>query len=392
MKKILFDLTKTQPVNGSKYHGGGKYGKVVFKKLVEIAPEKIAAYYDSDKYIDESILELCHKNNIPTIKKCEYSILDAAKKYGSLLYSPLMDPAYLKDSSVHIIVTIHGLRVLEMPYDDYEIFYSDKYSVIKRLFSKTKLFKFLLAKKRNQDYKKDLYQKRIIFSRNNFSFITVSNHSKYSLLTFIPNLDAEKLKVFYSPSTIDDSIPLDKYENPYGKYYLIVSGDRWMKNGMRAIIALDELFTEHPEIKGNVVVTGIKQKTKLSIDIKNKNRFIFVGYVNEYQLKGLYHCAYLLIYPSLNEGFGYPPLEAMHEGCPVIASAIASIPEVCGDSVMYFNPYSISEMKMRVMQMEDECTRQDYIKKGFERQNAIQQKQDKDLFAIANYILSFIKK
>mgnify|MGYP007037154112 CR=1 FL=1 len=49
MKKILFDLTKIQPVNGSKYHGGGKYGVEVFKKLTEMSPNRIVGYYDQKR-------------------------------------------------------------------------------------------------------------------------------------------------------------------------------------------------------------------------------------------------------------------------------------------------------------------------------------------------------
>lgn len=46
--KLLFDLTKTQPIAGSKYHGGGKYGIVVFRRLAELASEKIAVFYNDE--------------------------------------------------------------------------------------------------------------------------------------------------------------------------------------------------------------------------------------------------------------------------------------------------------------------------------------------------------
>ena len=98
-----------------------------------------------------------------------------------------------------------------------------------------------------------------------------------------------------------------------------------------------------------------------------------------------------LVYPSLNEGFGYPPLEAMHEGCPVIASAIASIPEVCGDAVMYFNPFLISEIKMRILQMEDSSVRTNYVQKAIDRQIIVEKKQKADLDALCEYLLSFLK-
>lgn len=391
MKKILFDLTKTQPLNGTKFHGGGKYGIAVFKKIVELAPDKIAAYYNESLYIDSVVMKLCQENNIPVVKKSERSVTDAAKMFGGVLYSPLNDSAYLKDSEVHAIVTIHGLRVLEMPYDKYEECYAVGCGTIVRFLKKSLLYKYILERKRKKKFQKDLTQKRITFSKENLSFVTVSNHSKYSLLSFFPELREKNIKVFYSPSTIDDSVSLDDYKNPYGKYFLIVSGNRWLKNSVRAMLALDELITEHPDFEGIVVVTGLKEINEVDVKIKNLDRFVFLEYVEENQLKGLYRHANLLVYPSLNEGFGYPPLEAMHEGCPVVASAIASIPEICGDAVMYFNPFSTAEIKMRILQMENSETKMHFIKKGIEREKIIAKKQAEDLESFAEYILSYIK-
>lgn len=208
----------------------------------------------------------------------------------------------------------------------------------------------------------------------------------------MPFLSGKDIKVFYSPSTTDDSIDLSNYKNPYGKYWLLVSGNRWVKNCVRAIKAFDQLFGEHPLLKGKVVILGIRKTSDIVVKINNPNRFIFLGYSNEHALNGLYSNAYALIYPSLNEGFGYPPLEAMHKGCPVIASAVASIPEICGNAVLYFNPYSIPEMKMRILQMEDDSIRPQCIRLGKERQMMIEKKQKEDLDSLCQYILSFLQE
>jgi glycosyltransferase involved in cell wall biosynthesis len=63
-----------------------------------------------------------------------------------------------------------------------------------------------------------------------------------------------------------------------------------------------------------------------------------VGYVSDAELSSLYRHAACFVFPSLYEGFGIPPLEAMAHGCPVVASTAASIPEVCGDAAVYFDP------------------------------------------------------
>ena len=71
---------------------------------------------------------------------------------------------------------------------------------------------------------------------------------------------------------------------------------------------------------------------------------IYIG--NEKQLEDLYIKSKLLVYPSLHEGFGLPPLEAMRCGLPVAASNIACLKEILGDSVIYFDPKKISNIKI----------------------------------------------
>jgi len=70
----------------------------------------------------------------------------------------------------------------------------------------------------------------------------------------------------------------------------------------------------------------------------------WVGYVSDAQLRALYEHAMCFVFPSLYEGFGIPPLEAMQCGCPVVVSNAASIPEVCGDAALYFDPHDASEL------------------------------------------------
>ena len=65
------------------------------------------------------------------------------------------------------------------------------------------------------------------------------------------------------------------------------------------------------------------------------------GRVGDGELKALYGAALGLVFPSLDEGFGLPPLEALSLGCPVAAARVGAVPEVCGDAVLYFDPHSV---------------------------------------------------
>ncbi|MCP2241258.1 glycosyltransferase family 4 protein [Thermoanaerobacterium thermosaccharolyticum] len=81
----------------------------------------------------------------------------------------------------------------------------------------------------------------------------------------------------------------------------------------------------------------------------NKNRkIIFTGYIPEVDLPKFYKIAKALIFPSIYEGFGLPPLEAQACGCPVIVSKIASLPEVYGDSALYCDPYDANDIAEKI--------------------------------------------
>src|SRR5262249_41143223 len=97
-----------------------------------------------------------------------------------------------------------------------------------------------------------------------------------------------------------------------------------------------------------------------------KQQVHFTGYVSDERLKELYAAAKLFIFPSTYEGFGYPPLEAMAAGCPVVAARSAAIPEVCGDAVEYVDPYSVESIAAGIRKvLTDDARQQDLICKGW---------------------------
>jgi glycosyltransferase involved in cell wall biosynthesis len=86
------------------------------------------------------------------------------------------------------------------------------------------------------------------------------------------------------------------------------------------------------------------------------------------ELANAYRNAAAFIYPSLYEGFGIPPLEAMSASCPVIASDRSSIPEICGDAAAYFNPDDSDSMRIAIEQtVFDNDRRADLITRGRQR-------------------------
>ena len=174
--------------------------------------------------------------------------------------------------------------------------------------------------------KKDQYR-RLFKISTNAKLITDSQHSKYSLLNRFPELKAEQIYVLYPPrikgAPLSDS-KLQDFSLEYKGFFLLISAHRWIKNSFRAIRAFDQLFSDFPGLNKKVLVLGM-ENGKIFKSIINKDRFVFHGYVEREVLEMLYKSAYCFVYPTLNEGFGYPPLESMKYGTPVIASAITSI-------------------------------------------------------------------
>jgi glycosyltransferase involved in cell wall biosynthesis len=102
--------------------------------------------------------------------------------------------------------------------------------------------------------------------------------------------------------------------------------------------------------------------------MKNKNIHVFDSVSNNDELAELYRSASLFVFPSFYEGFGFPPLEAMACGCPVVVSNTSSLPEVCGDAAYYIDPHNVESIANGILRVtEDENLRKKLIQKGLER-------------------------
>ena len=128
-----------------------------------------------------------------------------------------------------------------------------------------------------------------------------------------------------------------------GDYLLYVGTVEPRKNLLRLIEAFNQL-----DQKLKLVIVGVSGwDNKAVYKTKNPN-IIFTGYVPEEDLPVFYCNAKLFVYPSLYEGFGFPILEAMNCGCPVITSNISSMPEVAGDAALLVDPCNVGEIKSAV--------------------------------------------
>ena len=382
MKKILFDLTATQPSISSKRHGGGRYGEVVLLRILERGIP-VVCYYDSSRWLNPTVKAELKKKDIELYDTREKSVQDiVCECKPSLLYTALiLDLRNAHDIRCPILFTWHGIRDDETPLDPFFWRYS-------RIRFKGRV-RFLLKKYLPSiGYGKKRHENVSLLNNERKLFVMVSQHSRCSLLSYYPEAKGKNIPVFYSPSTSSDLQMARKYGD---KYFLIVSGNRWSKNSLRAVMAFDRLLSMGYLSDYKMRITGANDASVYRYKIKHPEHFIFMGYVEDQELEQLYHDAYCLVYPSLNEGFGYPPLEAMHYGTPVIASAITSIPEVCGDAAVYFSPFSIEEIMARMLMMSQPETHQEYSGRSLERYQIMTRRQGEDLDAFIDYMLELAK-
>jgi glycosyltransferase involved in cell wall biosynthesis len=187
-----------------------------------------------------------------------------------------------------------------------------------------------------------------VMSRSARLLLTISEFSKCQLILALGNV-AERVKVVYcAAGHIDKVTPdttiIDSLGLAHSSYLLAVGSINPTKN-LSALIAAFGMI-EDPNVK--LVIVGADNTAvfaRQSLFKGGDSRIISTGAIDDPQLSALYRNALAVVFPSLYEGFGLPPLEAMLLGCPVVAARAASIPEVCNDAAIYFDPNSLSDMK-----------------------------------------------
>ena len=201
--------------------------------------------------------------------------------------------------------------------------------------------------------------------------ITVSEHTRKDLLKYCPEVPAEKVVAVHSGlSAFWSRLPDERLRAAHGlagkRVLLHVGNDNWYKNFSRVLDAF-ALLAQRPDVVlvkvGDINPANRQELGALGL----AERVVHVPRADDAELRSWYSAADVLLFPSLHEGFGWPPLEAMACGCPVVAAARASIPEVCGESVLYADAQdstSIAAMAARLL--DDGDLRRRMIEQGLQ--------------------------
>lgn len=212
---------------------------------------------------------------------------------------------------------------------------------------------------------------RLLFShhaRHSPFILTVSKSSARDLAIHLPATDIRVVpnSAEHIISQPADSSVMGQLQLPPHGYLLAVGSLNPTKNFAALINAyVASTLSEQLPL---VIVGAFNREVFRSIGLIDHPNVRWAGRIPDDQLRALYEQAALFIFPSIYEGFGIPPLEAMLCGCPVAASNTSSIPEVCGNAAHYFDPYDLNEMRSSIeLILKNDDYRSVLIERGRQR-------------------------
>jgi glycosyltransferase involved in cell wall biosynthesis len=205
--------------------------------------------------------------------------------------------------------------------------------------------------------KPEIAYRRLIYgrtARKSDLVIAISHHAADTIHERL-GVPRERIRVIYLGADPQTFSPGPEARKPF----LLYPANNWPhKNHQRLYEALMILRRTHPELE--LVITGSGH-----VGTELPEGVIARGRVSTPELVRLYRTASALVYPSLYEGFGLPVIEAMSTGCPVASSNVSSLPEVCGDAAMLFDPNSVEGIVEAVDRLLSDPA--PYVARGLER-------------------------
>ncbi len=342
--KILYDLSYSQ--NPKFYSGLYEHGKKIFVEIMKNHPDAdVTLLLLKNGKMDDYVLKLAKKveyiDALLNTKKYFKQIESIGNNYDRIYlpYQPT-NHKYRFDKNVEFYFTIHDLCQLALAkntkINKYEKYYMEGLSanlkyMLKQFLRITGIW-----------HRKIKNQLGANIKRAN-KIIVISDATKNDVINTY-SIDKNKLIKFLSP--IKENVVDASSNLTYNDYFLFVSSSRYNKNTMSGLLALDKIWDENPNFSKAISVGKLPNKV-LNM-IKHKDKIISLNYVSNSDLDYLYKNAEALIFPTLAEGFGMPPLEAMKFGTRVICSNIPCLTEFY-PKALFFDPYNIDDIKEKIL-------------------------------------------
>ncbi|MCX7910148.1 MAG: glycosyltransferase family 4 protein [Endomicrobia bacterium] len=261
----------------------------------------------------------------------------------------------------------YNIDLFFSPYYKFPVFLS--VPVITNIFD----IMYLILPPYKNNLKYQLYIKNFIklTAQKVKKIITCSNTVKVDLINIL-SIPQDKIEVIYlsvdkkfNPQPYKKVEEVKKRYNIDSKYLLYVGNSKPHKNLYRLIEAY-KLLPDSIRNNYYLLLVGVKRKDLISTFKVLPSWLNIIEFLPDDELVSLYSGAEVFVFPSLYEGFGLPPLEAMACGCPVVASNISTTLEILQDAALYFNPYDINEIKESILKvLLSEKLRKELVELGF---------------------------
>lgn len=411
---ILFDFMTVSIKNGA-----GEYHRRVFFELlktIERNPKddiRIFALYDSNKGIAYQDLKedaISGKYNIQYIDCKEKGVDRIVEDYKIDLFfiacsHHLRDNKEISRLRCEVICVIHDLYG-EEKYNNKIFLYQDllnpnytksskeisfKWKILTRLPIIRKviphdLFSYYYVRwNGNERYRKNLTLVmpaiQLVLNNDKAKLVTISEYSKTSIHYYF-NIPYNRIEVLYSPERIEvesqkiQNVDLKRLIDSKKKYYVMVSADRVDKNPYKIIDSFKRYSKENSDA---FLVT-------VSFPSKEFENHIPFPFLSDSDLSELFKHCYALIYPTFFEGFGYPPLEAMHYEKPVLCSNTSCLPDIFEDAPIYFTPFYEASIYQALEKLTDD-NYDEYCKKSEMQYQKIHARQEGDLQKLIGMII-----
>lgn len=344
MTKILINALQFSPDGAGISKYSHKLAEIIMKNNPNV--DVLCRKDMIDKFEHkERLITIDINNSADRIIKEQIKLLKLYKKYDVVHFLDYATPVLYKGKK---IATIHDMAMHTM---------KDKYTK-GQVLTKTILLKNTIK-----------YADKLI---------CISEFTKNELLKYYPNVDKSKIEVVYNGFEYNEiSLTKQTVENILNKlniikdYLLFVGTLSPHKNIERIIEAFNKVRNKGYDYQ--LVICG--KKGWLYKEIFNKvnelnleKEVIFTDYVTNEELEVLYKNTKLFIFPSLYEGFGFPPIEAMARKVPVIASREGAIPEVVGNAAMMCDAYDLNDIVKKIIDIfEDNNLKNNLIELSIER-------------------------
>lgn len=397
MKNILVDLIDTQEI----FKGSGVYIRKVFLSLLkyidsytEYANVHLICTYDSRKkvlYSDLSKENLESNPQVTVVDISKTSFPEICSKYsvdtiflGFGQQISNFDFTGIKSRTICVLHDIFDLEFKDTRLDTYlglnRTFFQRSIDILYNLY-------LFLARRREVISENNIYEALVNYIKNNPNYIivTVSQYSFYSIQSYLP-IPENKIRVLWSPEKEMTSMKsienaqLKKIIDSGKQYILMVSANRKLKNAEKAIKAFSAYKKNNSQEDLLMVVVGYRNPI---VD----EHIVLLPILSDGDIEQAYKNCYALIYPSFFEGFGYPPIEVMKYGKPVLSSNVCSMPEILGDAAIWFSPFYGTDIYRAICKLMNSDYSQ-WCKKSYDQYEIINKRQEADLHALIKLILS----